>query len=174
MKRIGGRAIYAGTIVAILALVAGFVAASISVNSTTQNAQGNYVNNAGAVLGLTYTATELLPVSGSPAVQAAGSQATPPVLVAGANIVCIAATSCTNGHVADQVTYTFLSTFAGSVEIAVDVIASTTITGTVYFAQATSPVAGTIVIVVDLGTSNTIQSVTLTAQQCTGAAGACP
>ena len=117
---------------------------------------------------------QLLPVSGSPAVQAAGSQTTPPALASGANIVCVSATSCTNGHVADQVTYSFTASFAGSVEITVDVIANTTVTGTVYFAQAVSPVSGTIVIVVDLGTSNVIQSVTLTAQQCTGAAGACP
>ncbi|HZY92472.1 MAG TPA: hypothetical protein VFG07_06850 [Thermoplasmata archaeon] len=174
MKRIGGRAIYAGTIVAILAMVAGFVAASIAVNTTSQNAQGNFVSSTNAVTGLTYTSTVLTPVVSAPAGQGGGAQASPPVLASGANTVCLVPTACTNGHVSDEITYTFTTSLAGSVEFNVDVIGNTTISGTVYFAQAGTPVAGTIVIVADLGTSNVIQSVTLTAQQCTGAGGACP
>ena len=174
MKRIGGRAIYAGTIVAILALVAGFVAASIAVNTTNQNAQGNFVSSTNAVTGLTYTSTVLAPIVSAPSAQGGGSQSTPPALAAGANAVCVSATTCTNGHVSDEITYTFTTSLAGSIQISVDVIGNSTVSGTVYFAQAGTPVAGTIVISVDLGTSNVIQSVTLTAQQCTGAGGACP
>ena len=170
MKRIGGKAIYAGTVVALVALIAGFVAASVSISGSTQNAQGNFISANGAVTGLTYTSTVLSSVTGSPTAST-GTSGTPQTLAAGANTFC--AINCLNGNVSEEVTYTFTTSLAGAVMINVNVIAASTTTTTLYLAQAGSAVGGTVVIVVDVGSAtSTITSVTVTAQQCSGST--CP
>jgi hypothetical protein len=170
MKRWNGKAIYAGTIVAMLALVAGFVAATVAITNSSQNAEGNFVSASGSVTGLTYASTQLLSVTGSPAASS-GSASSPQALVAGANTFC--ATTCTNGNPSEQITYDFTTSLAGSIEINVNVIAGSTTTSTLYLSQASTAVGGTIVIVVDVGSAtSTIQSVTVTAQQCGGST--CP
>ena len=170
MKRIGGKAIYAGTMVAILALVAGFVAASVSISNSSQSAQGNFISANGAVTGLTYTSTVLSSVTGSPAAST-GTASAPQALASGANIFC--ATTCTNGNPSEEVTYTFTASLSGAIMINLNVIAASTTTTTVYLAQAGTPVAGTIVLVTDVGSgTSTISSVTVTAQECSGAT--CP
>lgn len=169
MKRIGGRAIYVGTIVAILALVAGFVAASVAISNSTQNAQANYINASGSVTGLTYTSTVLTSVTGSPAAST-GSATAPQSVVSGTNTFC--ATTCSNGNPSEDVTYTFTTSMTGSIEINLNVIAGSTTTATLYLQQAGTAVGGTIVIVTDVGSgTSTISSVTVTAQQC---ASSCP
>ena len=173
MKRIGGRAIYAGTIIAIFGLVAGFVAASIAINTSNQSAEGNYISPTGSVPGLFYNASILAPIVSAPAMQPAGSQSTPVTLVTGENDVCLSAqTACTNGNLSETINYTFTASLQGSIQISVDVIANSTISGTLYFAAASPGTTGSIVIWVDLGTSNILQSVSLTAQECLSAS--CP
>ena len=170
MKRIGGRAIYVGTIVAILALVAGFVAASVAITNSTQSAEANYVNASGSVTGLTYSSTVLTSVTGSP-VASTGTAGTPQTLASGTNTFC--ATTCTNGNPSEDISYTFTTSLAGSIEINLNVIAGSTTTTTVYLAQAGTAVGGTIVIVTDVGSgTSTISSVTVSAQQC--ASSSCP
>ena len=167
MKRVSGRAIYAGTMVAIVALVAGFVAASVAITNTTQNAEGNYVNASGAVTGLTYQSTELTSVTGSPAAST-GTPTAVQALASGGNTFC--ATTCVNGDPSEDITYGFDATLAGSIEISVNVIAAGTTTAILYLSQAATPTTGTILIVVDVGTTtSSISSVTVTAQQCASA-----
>jgi hypothetical protein len=171
MKRIGGRAIYVGTIVAILAMIGGFVAATVSITNSSQNSQANFVSASGAVTGLTYTSTVLTSVVGSPPASS-GTPGAPQTLAAGANTWCVSA-ACTNGDVSENITYTFTVALAGSIMIHVNVVATSNTVRTVYLAQAGTAVAGTIVLVVDLGTTtSTITSITVTAQQCSGAT--CP
>ena len=174
MKRVHGRAIYLATIVAIFGLVGGFALASIALSTTSQNAEGNYVNSAGSVTGLTYSST-VLSATASPAPGAStGSATTPQTVAAGTNAFC--ANTCTANDYAEIITYAFTTSMTGSVEITVHVSTSaSTGTATIYLAQATTATSGTIVITWDLGSASlTLNSVTLTAQQCTGAAGACP
>lgn len=169
MKRIGGRAIYVGTIVAILALVAGFVAASVAISNSTQNAEANYVNASGAVTGLSYTSTVLTSVTASP-VASTGTATAPQTLSSGSNVFC--ATTCANGDPSEDVTYTFTTSMTGAIEINLNVIAGATTTTSLYLQQPGTAVSGSIVIVTDVGAaSSTISSVTVTAQQC---ATSCP
>lgn len=173
MKRIGGRAVYVGTIVAILAMIGGFVAATVAITNSSQNSQANFVSATGAVTGLSYTSSVLASVAGAPAAPT-GTAAAPQAVIAGANVFCVSAT-CTNANVAENVTYTFTTSMTGSVQLTINVVASTNTLRTVYLAQASTAVAGTIILVVDVGTAtSTITSITVTAQQCTGAGGTCP
>jgi hypothetical protein len=173
--RISGRLVYAGTIITLLALVAGFVIASITVTQSNQSAQGNYVTATGAVTGVSYTST-VLSYTPSPAPTApTGTAAAPQAVAAGANNFCITAT-CTAYDPAQVVTYTFTAGMTGSIQISY-VIQTTTgpasIATTVYLKQAATAVAGTIVLVADLGTTGaTITGTTLSVQECSGAT--CP
>ena len=169
-----GRAIYLATIVAIFGLVGGFALASIALSTTSQNAEGNYVNSSGAVGGLVYTST-VLGATPTPAPAAStGTALAPQTVAGGVNAFC--ATTCNPHDYAEVITYTFTTSMTGSVQISIDVSTSvSTGTATIYLAQATTATSGTIQITWDLGSASlTLNSVTLTAQQCTGAAGACP
>src|SRR5580700_7586921 len=104
-SRVSGKWLYAATLVALVALLTGFALAAITINSTSQNAQGNFVNAAGAVTGLTYTSSILQTTVGAPSA-ATGTGAVPVAVVAGANSYCVAAV-CTAGDPAEVVTYTF-------------------------------------------------------------------
>jgi hypothetical protein len=158
--------------VALVALLTGFALAAITINATSQNAQGNYVNAVGAVGGLTYTSDVLASVVGAPSV-ATGTGAVPVAVVAGANSYCLVA-ACTAGDPAQVLTYTFTAAMAGSIEINI-VIGGTAISKVVYLKQAAAAVAGTIVLYGDLGTATTtLTGVSAEVQQCTGAAGVCP
>ncbi|MCI4323085.1 MAG: hypothetical protein L3K03_03540 [Thermoplasmata archaeon] len=171
-KQVSGKWLYAATAVALVALLTGFALAAITINSTSQNAQGNYVNAVGAVGGLTYSSTVLQSVVGAPSV-ATGTGAVPVAIVVGANSYCLLA-ACTAGDPAEVVTYTFTGAMAGSLEIDI-VIGGSAVSKVVYLKQAAAAVAGTIVLYGDLGTATaTLTGISAEVQQCTGAAGVCP
>jgi hypothetical protein len=166
------KGIYFATLVVVLAIVAGYAAANIVLTNNTQNASGNYVNGSSGVTGLTYTIT-ILGSTSTPAPSAStGTGAVPQAVVTGANAFC--ANTCTAGDFAQQITYTFTTSMAGSVFITIQVSAATLGgTATLYLKQAASAVSGTIVIYWDMGTaSTTLTAVTTTAQQCSSAT--CP
>ncbi|HEV2317477.1 MAG TPA: hypothetical protein VGV89_07890 [Thermoplasmata archaeon] len=140
--------------------------------NSSQNGEGNFVSASGAVTGLTYTST-VLGVTGSPAPSSSsGTAGAPQAVAAGANDFC--ANTCTAGDFAQVVTYTFTTSMSGSIQITIQVTATTGGgAATIYLKQAAAAVGGTIVLTWDLGTAtNSITSVTLTAQQCSGAT--CP
>ncbi|MCI4319843.1 MAG: hypothetical protein L3K23_06915 [Thermoplasmata archaeon] len=172
MNRINGKLIYGVTAASILALIAGFAMASISLTTTTQNATGNYVNASGAVTGVTYTSTVLGATSSPAPAASTGTGAAPQAVAAGANAFC--ANTCTAGDFAQVVTYTFTTSMAGSIQINIQVTA--TVGGgvaTLYLKQAGAAVAGTIVITWDVGSAtSSLTAVTLGLQQCSGAT--CP
>jgi hypothetical protein len=164
--------VYVATAAAILALVAGYALATITLNSATQNAGGTYVNASGQVTGLTYTITQLEAVANPAPAASSGSALTPQAVVAGANAFC--ATTCTAGDLAEVVTYSFTTSLSGSIMVSIQLTATSGGGSTIlYLQQAATPVAGTIAITWDAGTGgNTITSVTVTDQQCSGAT--CP
>ena len=172
-KRIPGRTIYAATILAMLGLVGGYALATISITSSTQNGQANYISAGGAITGLTYTMTELSMTANPAPSASSGSPTAPQALVTGANAFC--ANTCTAGDVAEITTYTFTTSFAGAAQIKMQVTASAGGGSTTfYLAQASTAVGGTIVLTWDMGTSTaTITAVTLTAQQCSSST-SCP
>lgn len=172
MNRISGRVIYGLTGAAIIAMIAGFAIASISLTSTTQNASGNYVNASGGVTGVTYTSTVLGATSNPAPSASTGTGGAPQAVVSGANAFC--ANTCTAGDFAEVVTYTFTTSMAGSIQISIQVSASAGGgSTTIFLKQAATAVGGTIVLTWDLGnSSSTLTSVTLGLQQCSGAT--CP
>jgi hypothetical protein len=176
-RRISGKLLYAATFVTLLALITGFVLASITINASTQNAQGNYVNAAGGVPGLVYTSTVLSAVIGAPTTTI-GTGAAPVAVATGANSYCAAAT-CTAGDPAQVVTYTFTggagAWVAGTAVQINIVIGGTAISTTIYLKEPAAAVSGTIVIYGDLGTGTiTFTATTLSVQLCTGAGTTCP
>jgi hypothetical protein len=176
-RRISGKLLYAATFVTLLALISGFVLASITISSTSQNASGNYVNAAGSVPGLVYTSEVLAAVVGTPTT-VIGTGAAPVAVATGANDYCAAAT-CTTGDPAEVVTYTFTGGAAAwvagtALEITI-VVGGTLVSATLYLKEPAVAVSGTIVLVGDLGTgSSTITGTTLSSQLCTGAGTTCP
>jgi hypothetical protein len=172
-KMVKRKGVYLATLVVVLAIVAGYAAASIVLNSSTQHASGNYISGASSVTGLTYTATVLGVTSDPPPAASSGTGTAPQALVAGPNAFC-GSSSCVGGDFSQQVTYTFTTSMAGAVFITVQVAANSGAgTVTLYLGQASTAVAGSIVIYWDLGTSNTLTAVTTTAQQCSTPT-ACP
>jgi hypothetical protein len=188
------RTVYIGTVVAILALSAGFVLASgVTLTHTTQNAMGNGTSGAGDVVGITYVSTELN-VSNANTIQvssganALGKPAAPVALVASPaiNAFCLSsiaspAASCVNGNFAEVVNYSFSTSFAGAAEFTMYVAYGSSSPGSnigfasLFVKQATTPVTGTILLYWDLGSSSTnVYSVTVTVYQCTGAGSTCP
>ena len=172
MKRVNARAVYTGTLVAILGAVAGFSLATVAITSSTQSGQANYVSAGGAVTGLTFTSAVLGSVGLLAPSASSGTASSPQALIIGTNTFCVSA-SCTSGHVEETVTYSFTTSFAGAILITVTTSATGGGSGTVYLAQATIAVSGSIALVWDYGTSTgTITSITATAQQCSGST--CP
>jgi hypothetical protein len=172
MNRINGKLIYGVTAASILALVAGFAMASISLTSSTQNASGNYVQSSGAVTGVTYTSTVLGATSNPAPAASTGTAGAPQAVVSGANVFC--ANTCTAGDFAQIVTYTFTNSMAGAIQITIQLTASVGGgSATLYFAQAATAVGGTIVLTWDAGAAtSSLTAVTLGLQQCSGAT--CP
>lgn len=166
------KGIYFATLMVVLAIVAGYAAASIVLTNSSQNASGNYVNGVSGVTGLTYTIT-ILGATPNPAPTAStGSDVAPQAVASGANAFC--ANTCTAGDFTQEIEYTFTSGMAGSIFISVQV-SSATLGGTttLYLKQAASAVGGTILIYWDMGTaSTTLTAVTTTAQQCSSST--CP
>ncbi len=166
--------VYTATAAAVIAMVAGFALAAITLNNATQTGGGTYVNASGQVTGLTYTSTLLTATSNPAPATSTGTGAAPQALVSGANAVC--ANTCTAGDLAEVTTYTFAASATTSIMITMTVTASAGGGSTVLYLKAPSAVA-TLVITWDLGTASggaTITSVTLTDQGCTGAGGSCP
>jgi hypothetical protein len=172
-KRIPGRTIYAATILAMLGLVGGYALATISITASTQTGEANYISAGGAITGLSYTSTVLSMTSNPAPAASTGTSSAPQLLLIGANAFC--ANTCTAGDVAEIVTYTFTTSFAGAAQIKMQVTASSGGGSTTfYLAQAVVAVSGTIVLTWDMGTStSTITAVTLTAQQCSSST-SCP
>ncbi|MFZ1023197.1 MAG: hypothetical protein WAN87_03590 [Thermoplasmata archaeon] len=163
------KGIYFATLVVILAVVAGYAAASFALSTSTQRASGNYVNGASSVTGLTYTITTLNATASPAPTASTGTGPAPQALVAGVNAFC--GNTCTAGDFSQQIEYTFTAGMTGAIFITL-YVSATSLGGstTVFLIQASSPVAGTIVIYWDLGTvGNTLNSVTTTAQSCGGA-----
>jgi hypothetical protein len=172
MRRIEGRTIYVATAATILALIGGFTIGSIGLTNSTQNASGNFVSSSGAVTGVTYTSTVLGATSNPAPSASTGSAGAPQVVVTGANNFC--ANTCTAGDFAQIVTYTFTTSMTGSIQISIQVTASSGGgSATIYLKQAGTAVGGTVVLTWDVGTStSTLTAVTLGVQQCSGAT--CP
>ncbi len=173
MKRIGGKAIYGATAVTVVALIAGFAIATISLTSSSQSASGNYVSSLGAVTGLTYTSTVLGATSNPAPSASTGSAGAPEAVVTGTNAFCASA-SCTAGDFAQLITYTFTTSMTGSIQITIFVTASAGGgSATIYLKQAVIAVGGTMVLTWDLGSAtSTLTAVTLSDQQCSSAT--CP
>jgi hypothetical protein len=171
MDRTG--ALYVAILVGTLATVSGYALASIALTNNSETAQGNYVNAAGSVTGMSYTSTVASATPNPAPAAAGGSAATPQALASGTNAVC-ASPSCTAGDFAQIATYTFTAGFAGSAQISIQVTAASgSGSATLYFQQAGTPVSGTIVIYWDLGSAtNSLTATTITVQQCSGAS--CP
>jgi hypothetical protein len=172
MKLISGKVIYGLTAATIVALVAGFAIAAISLTNSAQNGAGNYVNASGAVTGVTYTSTVLGATSSPAPAASSGTAGAPQAVVTSTNAFC--ANTCTAGDFAQIVTYTFTTAMTGSIQITIQLTASVGGgSATLYLKQAATAVAGTIVITWDVGTAtSSLTAVTLGLQQCSGAT--CP
>ncbi len=168
--------VYAVTAAAVLAMVAGFALATITLNTQAQDGSGMYVNT-GSVTGLTYSGTVLSATPSSSLSAPSGTGAIPQALTASTvSTLCVGPTAtptCTMGDFAEVTTYSD-STFTGSFMITMTVSASANAgSTTVYLKGATG---ASVVLDWDLGSSGgtTITSVTLTDQACTGTGGTCP
>ncbi len=165
------KGVYFATIVVVLAIIAGYAAASVVLSSGNQHASGNNVNVVGAVTGLTYAST-ILGVTTDPAPAAStGLSSATQAVADGGNAFC--GNTCTAGDFSEEINYTFTTSMAGSVLITVNVAALTGGGMTTLYLKQTSGDSGWIVIYWDLGISNTLDAVTTTAQQCNGAT-SCP
>lgn len=164
--------VYTATAAAVIALVAGFALAAITLNNATQSGGGTYVNASGQVAGITYSTT-LLSATPNPAPSAStGTGAAPQALAAGANAFC--ANVCTSGDLSETTTYNVAPAFAGSIMITMTVTATAGGGTTTLYLKAAAG-ATSIVVTWDMGTGGaTISAVTVTDQACTGAGGTCP
>lgn len=184
------RTVYIGTVIAILALSAGYVVATggVVLTHTSQNASGNNVDGAGTVTGMTYVSTELNVTPGSAtmtlqsSVAAFGKPSAPVVLTTPVDEFCVSAVispgpvPCTAGDFAEVVNYSYTSSFAGAAEFTMYVNAgSTSGLQSLFVKQAASAIGGNILLYWDLGSgSTTVTGVTVTVYQCTGAGSTCP
>lgn len=172
-RKVPGRAIYVGTLVALFGVLGGYALATIAVSASTQNAEGNYVSAGSGVAGLTYSSAVLNTTTNPAPAASTGTHTAPQSLVNGANALC--ANTCAAGDFAEVVTYTFTTSLSGAFELNVQVQATS---GggqvTLYLQAPATNNGGTIAITWDLGNgSNTITSVTVTAQQCSSTT-SCP
>jgi hypothetical protein len=172
------KAIYAGTLVTIMALVAGFAIASIAFTTNSQNGAGN-ATITGSVAGISLP-TQPTTLGIFAATSALSAQGTPTANIAlanGANVFCVSAT-CTAGDFSESFTINFASGVAGFTgALYLQVVATATsgsVSATLFLSNAGGANAGTIVVEMDLGTAaNTLNTGTLVYQQCAGV-GACP
>jgi hypothetical protein len=173
------RSAYVGTVVALFVMVGGFAIATsgILLSHSTQNGTGQNTAGNGAVTGVTYGGTELnVTNTQTTTLQTAlGSSSSPIHLAAGQNAFCMNA-NCVDGDFSEQVTYTFTTSFTGTMLVNLYVGTSAgSGQDTLVVAQSNPASAGTVLLVWDLGTSTvTVTSLTVTVYQCTGAGGTCP
>lgn len=172
-RKVPGRAIYVGTLVALFGVLGGYALATIAVSASTQNAEGNYVSAGSGVTGLTYASTVLNTTTNPAPAASTGTGSAPQALANGANAFC--ANTCAAGNFAEVVTYTFSTSLSGAFELNIQVQATSGGGQTTLFLKAPATNnGGTISLTWDLGAgSNTITSLTVTAQQCSSAT-SCP
>jgi hypothetical protein len=170
--KLGRRTIYLGTIAAMISLAAGFALAAITINVHNQAGSGNITNDQSGVPGVTYKFTTINLTANPAPVASTGTAGAAQHVVAGANEFCL--NTCTAGDIAETVYLQFTTSFAGSMQIDVSVLATANGgNNTVYLAQAATPVAGGILLTWDLGNgSNSITSVTVVDFECSSAT--CP
>lgn len=147
-------------------LLVGFSAVALTLSTASQTAVGDRVTYSGTVTGLTFysIAPGLVP---NPVPSAStGTNVVQQFLGSGSNIFCGA--TCTAGHHAVNVTYSFTTALAGAIELNFTLHWSTgSASAHVYLRQAVLPTSGTIVVVWDVGTSAPfLTSATVTEYQC--------
>ena len=166
MKRSLRQWVYGVSLAGLLALGTGLATGAISFSSNPQNANGSAVSYNGTVTGLKFTSVVAGAVPNPAPVASIGTAALPQSLGSGANVFC--AKTCTAGHLALNVTYTFNSSMANAIQITITLTAASGGGTTVlYLRQALLPTSGTIVAVWDIGTtSSELTFVTASIHQC--------
>jgi hypothetical protein len=176
--------VYAGTIVAILALVGGFTiaASNVLLSHHTQNSSGDNIGAAGPVNGVSYVSTELnVTNTQTMTVQTVLGGPTAPVTLGGnMNVFCMSgnvggSSPCVSGDFGEWANYSFSTSFSGTMSVTMYMYTSTySAAQTLYVEQAGTPVSGNLVLVWDLGTSTvSVNSITITLNECQGAS-SCP
>ncbi|MHB8352022.1 MAG: hypothetical protein ACYDFT_04935, partial [Thermoplasmata archaeon] len=153
------RTVYIGTVIAILAMSAGFVLATggVLLTHTSQNAMGDSTAGVGTVTGISYVSTELNVTSNSMTYQstalAFGKPSAPVALVADINAYCVSAVltaspvPCTAGDFAEVANFSFSTSFAGAAEFTMYVNAgSTSGIQSLFVKQAATAVGGNILL----------------------------
>jgi hypothetical protein len=151
------RVIYAGTIVAVFAMIGGFAMASFSFNTSTTAQQGSQTVNISSLTQLSYIDTNLSPSSGT--ATAAGTTASAASSVGStAEVYCVSAATCNSGDEAEVIVFNVVANpsttaaYTFNLVISVDAGGTTTST-TTFYSEAASATASTLTLYYDLGSA---------------------
>ena len=151
------RMLYAGTIVAALAMVGGFAMASFTFTSSVSAQQGEQNVAVSAVAQLSYTSTSL--TSGQSPAAAGTTSGTASAVGTTAETYCVSLATCSASDDAEVIAFAVAvnpsSTAAYTFHLTISVDAGgTTTTSTTYFTEAASATASTLTLVYDLGSAS--------------------
>lgn len=149
--------LYAGTIVAVLAMVGGFAMASFTFAVSQSTQQGEQNVSVSAVAQLSYTSTDL---SASQTATAAGTTSGAASAVGStAETYCVSTAACSASDDAEIIAFAIVanpsSTTAYTFHLTVAVDSGgTTTSATTYYSEAASATASTLTLVYDLGSAS--------------------